>query len=68
VTIVLGIAGALVAGFVGQLAGIYPAGHPAGFIMSVIGAVLAALRLPQAAASLSLGEGLALGERVIADS
>jgi hypothetical protein len=34
----------------------------------VIGAVLAALRLPQAAASLSLGEGLALGERVIADS
>ena len=40
VTIVLGIAGALIAGFLGQLAGLYAAGDAAGLIMSVIGAVL----------------------------
>ena len=40
VTILLGIAGALVAGFLGQLAGFYGAGDAAGLIMSVIGAVL----------------------------
>jgi uncharacterized membrane protein YeaQ/YmgE (transglycosylase-associated protein family) len=40
VTILLGIAGALVAGFLGQLAGFYAAGDPAGLIMSVLGAVL----------------------------
>ena len=40
VTILLGIAGALVAGFLGQLAGFYRPGDVAGVIMSVIGAVL----------------------------
>jgi uncharacterized membrane protein YeaQ/YmgE (transglycosylase-associated protein family) len=40
VTILLGIAGALVAGFLGQLAGFYAAGDAAGLIMSVFGAVL----------------------------
>lgn len=40
VTILLGIAGAVVAGFLGQLAGLYAAGDAAGLIMSVIGAVL----------------------------
>jgi uncharacterized membrane protein YeaQ/YmgE (transglycosylase-associated protein family) len=40
VTILLGIAGALVAGFLGQVAGFYTAGDAAGIIMSVIGAVL----------------------------
>ena len=40
VTILLGIAGAVVAGFLGQLAGFYAAGDAAGLIMSVIGAVL----------------------------
>ena len=40
VTIVLGIAGALIAGFLGQLAGLYGPGDAAGLIMSVIGAVL----------------------------
>jgi uncharacterized membrane protein YeaQ/YmgE (transglycosylase-associated protein family) len=40
VTIALGIAGALIAGFLGQLAGFYGAGDAAGLIMSVIGAVL----------------------------
>jgi uncharacterized membrane protein YeaQ/YmgE (transglycosylase-associated protein family) len=40
VTILLGIAGALVAGFLGQFAGLYGPGDAAGLIMSVIGAVL----------------------------
>jgi uncharacterized membrane protein YeaQ/YmgE (transglycosylase-associated protein family) len=40
VTILLGIAGALVAGILGQLAGFYGPGDAAGLIMSVIGAVL----------------------------
>ncbi len=40
VTVVLGIAGALVAGLLGQLAGFYGPGDAAGLIMSVIGAVL----------------------------
>jgi uncharacterized membrane protein YeaQ/YmgE (transglycosylase-associated protein family) len=40
VTILLGIAGALVAGFLGRLMGLYQAGDAAGWIMSVLGAVL----------------------------
>jgi uncharacterized membrane protein YeaQ/YmgE (transglycosylase-associated protein family) len=40
VTILLGIAGALVAGFLGQVAGLYGPGDAAGLIMSVLGAVL----------------------------
>ena len=40
VTILLGIAGALVAGFLGQLAGFYGPGDAAGLIMSVFGAAL----------------------------
>lgn len=39
-TAILGIAGALVATFLGQLAGFYPEGHAAGFIASIIGAVV----------------------------
>ena len=39
-TIVLGIAGALLAGFVGQALGWYQAGEPAGWIASVVGAVV----------------------------
>ncbi len=40
VTIALGIAGALLAGFVGQFAGLYGPGDAAGFVMSVVGAIL----------------------------
>lgn len=40
VTILLGIAGAVLAGFLGQLAGFYGPGDAAGWIMSVIGAIL----------------------------
>jgi len=39
-TIVLGIAGSLVAGFVGQALGWYAVGEPAGWIASVLGAVV----------------------------
>ncbi|RYY86493.1 MAG: GlsB/YeaQ/YmgE family stress response membrane protein [Comamonadaceae bacterium] len=39
-TTLLGIAGALVAGFLGQALGLYTTGEPAGWIASVIGAVL----------------------------
>jgi uncharacterized membrane protein YeaQ/YmgE (transglycosylase-associated protein family) len=40
VTMLLGIAGALVAGFIGRLLGIYSSGQGAGFIMSILGAIL----------------------------
>ena len=40
ITILLGIAGAFVAGFLGRSMGWYAEGEPAGFIASVIGAIL----------------------------
>jgi uncharacterized membrane protein YeaQ/YmgE (transglycosylase-associated protein family) len=40
ITILLGIAGAFVAGFLGRVIGWYEPGQPAGFIASVIGAML----------------------------
>jgi len=39
-TTVLGIVGALVAGFAGQMLGWYQQGQPAGFIASVVGAIV----------------------------
>lgn len=39
-TIVLGIAGALVAGYLGRALGWYGPGEPAGWIASVVGAVI----------------------------
>lgn len=39
-TTLLGIAGALVMGFLGQAVGWYQPGEPAGFIASIIGAVI----------------------------
>ena len=39
-TAVLGIAGSFLAGFVGQALGWYEAGQPAGWIASVVGAVI----------------------------
>jgi uncharacterized membrane protein YeaQ/YmgE (transglycosylase-associated protein family) len=39
-TSVLGIAGSLGATYLGQAFGLYPEGHAAGFIASVIGAIL----------------------------
>jgi len=40
VTILLGIAGALVGGFLGRAIGLYQEGQPAGFLMSVLGALV----------------------------
>ena len=40
ITILLGIVGALVGGFVGRALGIYREGDPVGFVMAVIGAIL----------------------------
>ncbi len=40
ITILIGIAGALIAGFLGRALGWYAEGEPAGFIASVIGAIL----------------------------
>jgi uncharacterized membrane protein YeaQ/YmgE (transglycosylase-associated protein family) len=40
VTMLLGIAGALVAGFIGRALGWYEPGEAAGFIMATVGAIL----------------------------
>ena len=40
ITVVLGIAGALLGGFIGRALGFYGPGDAAGFIMSILGAVL----------------------------
>ena len=39
VTMLLGIAGALLGGFLGQAMGLYREGEAAGFVMSLVGAV-----------------------------
>jgi uncharacterized membrane protein YeaQ/YmgE (transglycosylase-associated protein family) len=39
VTILLGIAGALIGGFAGRAAGWYGPNEPAGFLMSLVGAI-----------------------------
>ncbi len=40
ITILLGIAGALLAGFIGQAVGWYGAGEGAGFVAAIVGAFL----------------------------
>ena len=40
ITMLLGIAGSMLAGFIGRAAGWYAPGQSAGFIMSVIGALI----------------------------
>jgi len=40
VTILLGIAGAFIASYLGQALGWYKAGQPAGWIMSIVGAMI----------------------------
>ena len=40
ITILIGIAGSLVAGFFGRSIGWYSAGEPAGFIASILGAIV----------------------------
>ena len=40
VTILLGIAGAMVGGLVGRAMGFYGEGEPAGYLMSIVGAII----------------------------
>lgn len=40
VTMLLGVAGALIAGFLGRAVGWYREGEPAGFIASILGAIV----------------------------
>jgi uncharacterized membrane protein YeaQ/YmgE (transglycosylase-associated protein family) len=40
ISMLLGIAGSFLGGFLGRLAGLYREGEPAGFIMSLIGAIV----------------------------
>lgn len=40
VTILLGIAGAMVGGLIGRAMGFYGEGEPAGYIMSIVGAII----------------------------
>ena len=39
-TMVLGLVGAWLGGFIGQKTGMYKEGHPAGFLMALVGAVI----------------------------
>lgn len=39
-TILLGIAGALLGGFIGRFLGLYREGEPAGFLMAVVGSIV----------------------------
>ena len=39
-TILLGVAGALLGGFLGQSLGFYQQGEPAGFVMAVLGSIV----------------------------
>jgi len=40
VTMLLGIVGAVVGGFLGQAIGLYAPGEPAGYIVSILGAIV----------------------------
>ena len=40
ITVILGIVGALVGGFVGRVLGLYRDGDPVGFIMAVVGSII----------------------------
>jgi len=40
VSMLIGVAGSFLGGFLGNLVGLYREGEPAGFIMSVIGAIV----------------------------
>jgi uncharacterized membrane protein YeaQ/YmgE (transglycosylase-associated protein family) len=40
ITILIGIAGALIGGFLGRTAGLYGEGDPVGFVMALLGAIV----------------------------
>jgi uncharacterized membrane protein YeaQ/YmgE (transglycosylase-associated protein family) len=42
-TMIIGIIGAWLGGFIGRAVGMYPEGHPAGFLMALVGAIVVLL-------------------------
>ncbi|MBE7416231.1 MAG: GlsB/YeaQ/YmgE family stress response membrane protein [Ideonella sp.] len=54
-TAVLGIVGSVVAGFIGQAVGWYQPGQPAGFIASIVGAIVVLFVYSKVTASSSSG-------------
>ena len=40
VTALIGIAGALLGGFIGRMLGMYREGEPAGFLMAIVGSII----------------------------
>ena len=40
ISMLLGVAGAFLGGFMGRMLGLYQEGEPAGFLMSVVGAIV----------------------------
>ena len=51
VTILIGIAGALIGGFIGRAIGLYGPNGGAGYLMSIVGAVLPGVHLSAARSS-----------------
>lgn len=51
VTALIGVAGAVIGGFLGRAVGLYGPGEPTGLVMSVVGAVLLLLAYRKYAAS-----------------
>jgi len=39
-TMILGVVGAWLGGLIGRMTGMYPEGHPAGFFMALVGALI----------------------------
>ena len=39
-TMILGLVGAWLGGLIGRILGLYPEGHPAGFLMALVGALI----------------------------
>jgi uncharacterized membrane protein YeaQ/YmgE (transglycosylase-associated protein family) len=55
-TTLLGIAGAFLAGFAGQALGLYSAGEPAGWIASIVGAIVLLVIVGCSGAAATCGE------------
>jgi uncharacterized membrane protein YeaQ/YmgE (transglycosylase-associated protein family) len=61
VTILIGIAGSVIAGFLGRSVGWYTAGQPAGFIASIAGAIILLLAYRVITGSGTRGSGTGSG-------
>ena len=68
VTILLGIAGALVGGFVGRATGFYGPGQAAGWLMSILGAIILLALYRMLVRSPGLTRGQSIGRRTAASA